>query len=44
MSYTAHAMIPQLSAAKKRARASDDLSVQGVDTCMLAACIEHAYM
>ena len=30
VSYTAHAMIPQLSAAKKRARASDDLSVQGV--------------
>ena len=44
MSYTAHAMIPQLSAAKKRARASDELSVQGVDTSMLAACFEHAYM
>ena len=44
VSYTAHAMIPQLSAAKKRARASDELSVQGVETSMLAACIEHAYM
>ena len=43
-SYTVRAMIPQLSTIKKRARASDELSVQGVDTSILAACTEHAYL
>ena len=43
-SYTVHAMIPQLSAARKRGRASDEDSAQGVGTSILAACIEHAYL